>query len=96
MISIAIGMFVAIAVFTSYLSAQTLRRLFGYGLVVDVLVWTLFLVVFGGTGLERMAAIFASIGITAYIHFYRWAFGYERIKGRRWMFFPGKFRRAPA
>lgn len=93
MISVAIGMFIAVAVFTSYLQARTLRRLFGYGLIVDALVWTLFLVVFGGTGLERMAAIFASIGVTAYIHTYRALFGYERVVKGRWMFYPGKFRR---
>lgn len=93
MIAIAIGMFAAIAAFTSYMQARTLRRLFGYGLVVDLIVWALFLFVFGGTGMERMAAIFASMGVTAYIHFYRFAFGYERIVGKRWVFFPGKFRK---
>lgn len=96
MIGIALGMFIAVAVFTSYLQARTLRRLFGYGLLIDVLVWALLLIVFGGTGIERMAAIFASLGVTAYIHGYRYAFGYERIVGKRWVFFPGKFRRTLA
>lgn len=96
MIGIALGMFIAVAVFTSYLQARTLRRLFGYGLFVDVLVWALLLTLFGGTGLERMAAIFASLGVTAYIHTYRYAFGYERIVGKRWVFYPGKFRKTIA
>lgn len=95
MIAIALGMFIAVAAFTTYLAPRTKRRVFGYGLIVDVLVWVLFLSIFGGTGMERMGAVFASIGVTAFIHFYRYAFGYERVVKGRWVFFPGKFRKVP-
>ncbi len=93
MIAISIGMFCAVFAVFSYLAPRTKRRVVGYGLAVDIAVWVLFLAIFGGTGMERMAAVFAAMGVTAFIHTYRFAFGYERIVGRRWVFYPGKFRK---
>ena len=91
MLGIAIGMFLGLAAFFSYLQPQTRRRIVGYGLALDISVWIVFLTFFGGTGMERMSAIFASMGVTAFIHLYRKLFGYERRVSGKWMLFPGVF-----
>ena len=92
MLSIAIGMFLGLAALFSYLEPQTRRRVVGYGLVLDITVWIVFLTFFGGTGMERMSAIFASMGVTAFIHLYRKLFGYERRVRGQWMRYHGVFR----
>lgn len=85
MISTGFFMFLAVAAFFTYLSPHTRRRVVGYGLVVDILVWTLFLTIFGGTGAERLAGVAASLGVTAFIHSYRALFGYELRRGGQWV-----------
>ena len=92
MLGVAIGMFCAVAAFFSYLSPQSRRRLVGYGLWVDAAVWALFLTLFGGTGAERLGAIFASMGVTAFIHSYRRLFGYEKFIRGKWVRFTGLIR----
>lgn len=92
MIGVALGMFLGVAAFFSYLSPQSRRRLVGHGLWVDAAVWALFLIVFGGTGMERMSAVFASMGVTAFIHLYRYMFGYEKFIRGKWVRFTGLIR----
>lgn len=89
MIAVALGMFCAVAALFSYLSPQTRRRLVGHGLLLDVCVWVLFIGVFGGTGAERLGAVFASMGVTAFIHLYRYTRGYEKLTCRGWRRYPG-------
>lgn len=89
MLAVALGMFCAVAALFSYLEPQTRRRLVGYGLLVDVCVWVLFIGVFGGTGMERLGAVFASMGVTAFIHAYRYTRGYEKLTRRGWKRYRG-------
>lgn len=91
MISTGLMMFLAVAAFFSYLNPHTRRRVVGYGLIVDFVVWAIFLTVFGGTGAERLAGVAASLGVTFFIHSYRFAFGYEVLRARQWARFPGRF-----
>lgn len=91
MLGIAIGMFLGVAAFFTYLKPQTRRRLVGYGLLLDMCVWFVFLTLFGGTGMERMGAIFASMGVTAFIHSYRKLRGYEVRSNGQWVRYPGLF-----
>ena len=92
MIGVALGMFLGVAAFFTYLRPQTRRRLVGYGLFLDIAVWTVFLVFFGGTGAERLGAIFVSMGVTAFIHSYRRLFGYEKFISGEWVRFTGLIR----
>lgn len=92
MFGIGIGMFLGVAAFFTYLKPQTRRRVVGYGLLLDITIWVVFLTFFGGTGAERMGAIFASMGVTAFIHSYRKLFGYERRVKGQWMLYHGVFR----
>jgi len=89
MITAMIGMFIAVLAFASHLSPSTMRRLVGYGLVVDVGVFVLCLTLFGGTGTERLGAIGASIGITLALHTYKRLWGYERYVDGRWRRYAG-------
>jgi uncharacterized membrane protein len=89
MISTGIFMFVAVAAFFTYLQPTTRRRVVGYGLIVDIVVWATMLTVFGGTGAERLGGVAASIGVTAFIHAYRYLFGYERRVQGKWVRFTG-------
>lgn len=93
MISAAVGMFLALALLMTHLSAQTRRRVVGYALFVDIVSFTLCLSLFGGTGTERLGAIGAAIGITTALHLYRWLYGYERyiLSERQWVRFAGRF-----
>ena len=50
-----------------------------------MVVWVTFLSVFGGTGEERLAGVAASLGVTAYIHGYRWWAGYEVLTLKGWV-----------
>lgn len=90
MFSTGFFMFLAVAAFFSYLKPVTRRRIVGYGLLVDIAVWILFLTVFGGTGAERLAGVAASLGVTAWIHTYRWWAGYERLTLNGWEYIPPK------
>ena len=92
MIGIALGMFLGVAAFFTYLKPHTRRRLVGYGLFLDIAVWVVFLTLFGGTGAERLGAIFASMGVTAFIHTYRKVCGYEKFIGGKWVRFTGLIR----
>lgn len=89
MFSTGIFMFLACAAFFTYLKPHTRRRIVGYGLWVDIIVWTFMLTVFGGTGAERLAGVAASLGVTAFIHGYKYLRGYERLTSRGWMRYPG-------
>jgi hypothetical protein len=89
MISAAIGMFLALSLLLTHLSAQTKRRLVGYALFVDIGAFALCLTLFGGTGNERLGAIGAAIGITASLHLYKWLFGYERLTKDGWVRYAG-------
>lgn len=90
MISTGIFMFLAVLVLTTHLSPQTKRRVVGLGLLLDIAVMTFFLTVFGGTGAERLGGIAASLGVTAWIHAYRWWGGYERLTWSGWQLHPPK------
>lgn len=90
MLSTGFFMFIAVAAFFTYLKPHTRRRIVGYGLLVDIAIWTLFLTVFGGTGAERLAGVAASLGVTAFIHGYRWLFGYETLTTSGWVRHPGR------
>lgn len=90
MFSTGFFMFIAVAAFFSYLQPQTRRRIVGYGLFVDIAVWTLFLTVFGGTGAERLAGVAASLGVTAFIHGYRYLYGYEKLTWSGWQRHAGR------
>lgn len=90
MFSTGLFMFIAVAAFFSYLHPQTRRRIVGYGLFVDIAIWVLFLTVFGGTGAERLAGVAASLGVTAFIHLYRYLLGYERLTVKGWVRYPGR------
>ncbi|NLA69317.1 MAG: hypothetical protein GX856_13955 [Gammaproteobacteria bacterium] len=90
MLGIAIGMFAAVFAIFTYLKPITRRRIVGYGLWLDIAVWVLFIGVFGGTGMERMSAVFASMGVTAFIHSYRWLCGYERLTMNGWVRYAGR------
>ena len=94
MIAIAFGMFAAVFAVFTYLSPRTRRRIVGHGLVLDCAVWVLFLFVFGGTGMERMAAIFAAMGVTAFIHTYRYACGFEKLTAKGWVRYAGRLTKA--
>lgn len=96
MLSTGFFMFIAVAAFFSYLRPQTRRRVVGYGLLVDITVWVIFLTVFGGTGAERLAGVAASLGVTAFIHLYRYLFGYEKYVARQWVLHAGVIHRFTA
>lgn len=91
MLAIAFGMFAAVFAVFTYLSPRARRRVAGYGLLLDLFCWVVFLLVFGGTGAERMAAIFAAMGVTAFIHSYRYLRGYELLTRRGWVRYAGRW-----
>lgn len=83
-----------------HLSAQTVRRLFGYALWLDLCVHGTILIMFLGTStMGLLQAEAAGILFTLYIRFYRWGWGYERYeswpgRGLCWVRYPGVFTRA--
>lgn len=91
MFSTGFFMFLACAAFFSYLKPSTRRRLVGYGLWVDIIVWTFILTIFGGTGAERLAGVAASLGVTAFIHIYKYTRGYERLTTKGWVRYAGRW-----
>lgn len=87
-----LSMFITVLFLGAWLPHRMRLRIAGYAAIVDVLVLVLFLVAFGGTGTERMAALGSGIGVTILLRSYRWWAGYEVYEmyegTRRWMRYP--------
>jgi len=61
--------------------AQTIRRIFGYALAIDLVLHGTILFMFFGTSTEGLLqAEAAGIMFSLYIRFYRRAWGYERFE----------------
>lgn len=82
MIGTSLAMFLAVALLATHVQRRTMRRIVGHALLVDIIVLTTMLTIFGGTGEERIGAIGMTLGITAALHAYRWAFGYAKLQRR--------------
>lgn len=83
-----------------HLSAQAIRRVFGYALFIDITLHATILYMFIGTStMGLLQAEAAGILFSLYIRFYRWGWGYERYthwpgRGLCWVRWSGKFTRA--
>lgn len=95
-----VAAFVTFTVFfllLKHLSPQTVRRLFGYALWIDIALHGSILMMFLGTStMGLLQAEAAGIMFSLYIRFYRWAWGYERYeswpgRGLCWIRYTGKF-----
>lgn len=97
MLGTSLAMFVAVLLFATHVNRTTMRRIVGYALFVDIGVLVLMLLIFGGTGAERLGAIGLTIGITGALHTYRFIFGYEKLQRRGarlvWLKYPSRFAR---
>lgn len=93
----AISMFFTVLLLGAWIPHTLRLRIAGYAGVVDVLCLIACLVLFGGTGTERMAALGAGIGITCLLRTYRWWAGYEVYEEwqgkRQWMRYPSYIER---
>lgn len=97
MLGTSIAMFLAVVLLVTHVPRQTMRRIVGYSLLVDVGVLAVMLLLFSGTGAERLGAIGMTLGITAALHTYRFVFGYEKLERRGlryvWVLHPSRFAR---
>lgn len=82
------------------LSAQTVRRMFGYAVIIDLVMHGTILYMFIGTStMGLLQAEAAGILMSLYIRAYRWGWGYERYRhwpgyGYCWVRTAGRFTRA--
>lgn len=90
MLIAAVITFVSTMLIITHLSAKWTRRLVGYKGAVDLVLHGTVIYMFLGTSTEGLLqAECAAIFISLWIRAYRWAFGYERLVGRRWVRFNG-------
>lgn len=93
----AISMFITVLLLGAWIPHTLRLRIAGYAGFVDVACLIACLVLFGGTGTERMAALGAGIGITCLLRTYRWWAGYEVYEEwqgkRQWMRYPSYIER---
>lgn len=93
-IGAALITFFAMFCITWHLSRATCQRIAGYALLVDLLIHGSVLYVFLGTStLGLMQAELSAIFFTFALRGYRFAFGYQRVAGGRWVLYPGAFAR---
>lgn len=92
----ALGMFIAVLFVTSWLRPTTKRRICGYALWFDIGSHVVLQMLFSGTGEERIAMLWAGIGVNLWLHAYRMAWGYERLQGTKWYRTFGRFTRHAA
>lgn len=82
--SIAIAMYISFLFLATWLSAQTKRRIVGYGLVADISVHVILQWMFGGDAGGRVGLLLAGILINASMHAYRHFYGYETLSLKGW------------
>ena len=87
--TIALAMWIAVLFFSSWLSAQTRRRLVGMGLVADITVHAVLQLMFGGDAQGRAGLLLAGVMINLTMHTYRWLVGYEKFTAAGWVRYPG-------
>lgn len=88
--TIAIAMYVATMFLSSWFSAQTRRRVVGYGLISDISVHIILQSMFGGDANGRAGLLLAGVMINITMHAYRRLRGYERyVLGRGWVRYAG-------
>lgn len=95
MFGTGLTMFLAVILLITHIDRKTMRRIVGYALLVDIGVLVLMLNIFGGTGEERLGALAMTLGITAALHAYRWAYGHAKLQRKgariRWHITKGHF-----
>jgi hypothetical protein len=76
----------------THLQPSWRRRLVGYAGWTDVIVHGTVLAMFLGTSTHGLLqAEGAAIMFSLWLRAYRWAWGYERVVGTRWVRFTGRF-----
>lgn len=87
--TIALAMWIAVLFFSSWLSAQTRRRVVGMGLFADITVHAVLQLMFGGDAQGRAGLLLAGVLINLTMHAYRWLAGYEKLTANGWVRYPG-------
>lgn len=87
--TMALAMWIAVLFFSSWLSAQTKRRIVGAGLLADITVHAVLQLMFGGDAEGRAGLLLAGIFINITMHLYRWLLGYEKLTANGWVRYPG-------
>lgn len=82
--AMAIGMFIAFLLLSTWLSPQTKRRIVGYGLMADITVHVVLQTMFGGDAGGRAGLLLAGVLINISMHAYRYANGYEKLTFSGW------------
>jgi hypothetical protein len=93
MLASALVTFVSLWLLIQHIPAQRMRRVVGYMGWFDLILHGTIIYLFIGTFSGLMQAEAAGIMISLYLRLYRWAFGYERRQGWKWMRWPGRFTR---
>lgn len=88
--SIAIAMFIAFCFLATWLSAETKRRVVGYGLFADITVHIVLQSMFGGDAAGRVGLLLAGVLINASMHAYRHFYGHEKLTLSGWQRFAGR------
>lgn len=86
-----IAMWIAFCFLTSWISAQTKRRVVGYGLITDISTHVVLQLMFGADSDGRIAMLFAGLLINATMHGYRKMYGWERLTAKGWVRYAGAF-----
>lgn len=87
--SIAIAMYIAFLLLTTWLSPVVKRRVVGYGLLADILVHIILQTMFGGDANGRVGLLLAGVLINVTMHSYRWLYGFERLSTSGWKRYAG-------
>lgn len=87
--AMGIAMWIAVIFISTWVSAQTRRRIVGMGLLADIATHIILQSLFGGTGEERVGMLFGGILVNLTMHAYRWAYGYEKLTSHGWVRYAG-------
>ena len=91
----ALVSFFSVWLLLAHVSPAARRRIVGYAGWADVIVHSTVIVAFLGTStLGLLQAEAAAILWSLWLRTYRWAFGYERLEGWKWVRFTGRFTHA--
>lgn len=75
----------------THLRPHWLRRIAGYAMWFDIIVHCTVIYLFMGTStLGLMQAELSAIMFTVALRAYRWLFGFEKLRGLRWVRYSGK------
>lgn len=82
----AVAMFLMLVFFSSWFSTTLKRKIVGFGLLTDITIHATLQFMFGGTGEERIALLFAGLMFNTLMHLYRAMSGYYRFTFKGWKF----------